>query len=292
MDCRAFGTTGLQVSVLGFGAGHIGNTQLDERDVGRLLHAVLDSGVTLLDTARGYWASEERIGRHLAHRRSEFVLSTKVGYGIPGLEPWTYACVQAGVDEALKLMRTDYLDVVHLHSCPIEILMQGDVIQALQQAQQAGKVRVIAYSGENEPLAWAVQSGYFGAIQTSVNVCEQRGLSTIIADAAQRGMGVIAKRPLANAFWRFEQLPVGDYSEEYWRRWHQMGLRSPLPMNELAVRFAAYAPGVSSCIVGTASPHHWQDACDGVAPGVLPENLLQPLQTAFAQHGSQWFGQI
>jgi aryl-alcohol dehydrogenase-like predicted oxidoreductase len=76
MDHRPFGRTGLTFPCLGFGAGHVGDPALAEAEVGRLLHGVLDLGVTLIDTARSYGLSEERIGRHLAGRRNEFVLST------------------------------------------------------------------------------------------------------------------------------------------------------------------------------------------------------------------------
>ena len=85
MLLRPYGSTGLQVPALGFGAGQIGDASRDEGEVRRLLNTELDLGVTLIDTARGDGLSEERIGRHLAHRRGEFVLSTKVGYGIQGL---------------------------------------------------------------------------------------------------------------------------------------------------------------------------------------------------------------
>ena len=90
MEQRIFGNTGLKVSVLGFGAGHIGSENLPEQEAESLLHQVLDSGITLIDTARAYGLSEERIGKYLSRRRSEFVLSTKVGYGIDGFENWTY----------------------------------------------------------------------------------------------------------------------------------------------------------------------------------------------------------
>ena len=73
METRAFGNTGLRVSVLGFGAGHVGGDDLSEGEASRLLNEVLDLGVTLIDTARSYGLSEERVGRHLAHRRDAFV---------------------------------------------------------------------------------------------------------------------------------------------------------------------------------------------------------------------------
>ena len=111
-----YGRGGRLVSRLGLGAGQIGQDTQDDRQVAQLLNAALDLGITLIDTARGYGLSEERIGRHLAHRRSEYMLSTKQGYGISGHADWTAGVIAAGVEQALRLLRTDFIDVAHLHS--------------------------------------------------------------------------------------------------------------------------------------------------------------------------------
>src|SRR5262249_50307702 len=129
---------------------------------------------------RGAHRSEERIGRFLSGRRDGVVIATKGGYGIPGVPDWTGACITAGVDAALALLRTDRIDVFLLHSCPLATLVQGDVIEALEAAVCAGKVRVMGYSGEGETLAWAVRSGRFGAIETSVNICDQRVIDEML----------------------------------------------------------------------------------------------------------------
>lgn len=71
---------------------HLNDQPVSEAEAGYLLNEALDLGVNLIDTARGYGLSEELIGRHLAHRRHEFVLPTKVGYGIAGVPDWTNAC--------------------------------------------------------------------------------------------------------------------------------------------------------------------------------------------------------
>ncbi|HWT51165.1 MAG TPA: aldo/keto reductase, partial [Caulobacter sp.] len=142
MILNPLGHTGLRVSALGFGAMHIHDERTTEAEAGALLHQVLDHGINLIDTARGYGLSEARIGRHLAARRQEFVLSTKVGYGVEGVPDWTYDCIVRGVERALKLMQTDWLDIVHLHSCPLPVLQQGDVIRALADCRAAGKLRV------------------------------------------------------------------------------------------------------------------------------------------------------
>lgn len=99
---RPLGNTGLQVSVLGFGAGPVGSPELSEASAEALLHGVLDAGINLLDTAPSYGLSEERIGRYLRGRRHELVLSTKCGYGVPGVEDWTGPCITQGIDLALR----------------------------------------------------------------------------------------------------------------------------------------------------------------------------------------------
>lgn len=293
MEQRPFGASGLAVSVLGLGAGQVGDGRLAEDDAARLLHAALDAGITLIDTARGYGLSEERIGRHLAGRRNEFVLSTKVGYDIPGHADWTGAAVTAGIERALRTLQTDRLDIVHLHSCDLDVLQRGDVIEALDAARAAGKILVAAYSGENEELAWAIDSGRFGSLQTSINICDQRDIDTLLPLAAQRGMGVIAKRPVANAPWRFAERPVGDYAEEYWVRLQAMGLRpDPFEWQELALRFTAFTPGVHSCIVGTANIDHLLSNIELVGRGPLPADTVAHIRQAFAQHDDNWLGEV
>lgn len=291
---RDFGQTGLQVSALGFGAGQIGGERLTEEEVGRLLNQVVDWGITLIDTARGYGRSEERIGRHLAHRRHEIVLSTKVGYSIPGHADWTFGCVQAGVDTALRQLNTDYLDIVHLHSCPLATLQQGDVIRALEEAVQMGKVRVMAYSGENDALQWAVASGKFGSVEHSLNICDQRVIQETLPVTTAKGMGVIAKRPVANAPWRFGQRPFGDYAEQYWLRWQTMNLDPRgLDWQELALRFAAFTPGVYSCIVGTANEAHVRQNLALLEKGALDGEHRAMVEQAFTRHDPGWWvGQV
>ena len=290
---RPYGTTGMRLSLLGFGAGHIGSPDFTEIECEAFLHGLLDAGVTLVDTARGYGLSEERIGRHLARRRSEFILSTKVGYGVEGQEDWTYACVAAGVDLALKTLRTDHLDIVHLHSCPSETLVQGGVIEALAEAKAAGKVRAMAYSGENEALAFALTSGRFDGVQCSLNICDQRVLDQGLPTARASGLGVIAKRPLANTPWRWEERPAGEYCEEYWVRLRAMGL-DPRGMEwpELALRFAAFQDGVSTCIVGTTRLEHLADNLRMLQKGPLPSDQVAEIRSAFTTHDAGWDGQI
>lgn len=290
---REFGSTGLSVSALGFGAGQIGAAHLTDGDAEFLLNSVLDQGITLIDTARGYGLSEERIGKFLAHRRAEFVLSTKVGYGIPGYADWTADCVTAGIEAALRLLRTDVIDIVHLHSCPIETLRDGAAIDALANAQRTGKIRVAAYSGENEALDFAIASGRFQSIETSINLCDQRGIEWALPRTIAQHLGVIAKRPVANAPWRFAQRPIGDYAEEYWLRWRAMDIDPRgFDWQELASRFTAYLPGVHSCITGTTNLDHLRRNAEFVAKGPLPDDLIDVIRQTFRANDQNWTGQV
>ncbi|KEF35331.1 aldo/keto reductase [Deinococcus sp. RL] len=290
---REFGKTGLRVSALGLGAGQVGAESLDEREAERLLHRALDLGITLIDTARGYGLSEERIGRHLAGRRDEFVLSTKGGYGAEGAEDWTPEAIRRGIERALRTMRTDRIDIFHLHSCPLDTLRRDDLLAELDRARGAGLIRVAAYSGENEALAWAAGSGHFGSLETSVNVADQWSLHHVLPGAAARGLGVIAKRPIANAAWQFGERPVGQYAEVYWERLQALELDpGELAWDEFALRFSAFAPGVSSAIVGTARVENLERNAAMVERGPLPAELLARVEAAWAEHGGAWGGEV
>ncbi len=289
---RPFGRTGLSVSALGLGAGEIGAATLDELEIEALLRTAIDCGVTLIDTARSYGLSEERIGRFLAPVRDAAVLSTKVGYGVDGVDDWTGECVRRGIDRALGLLATDRIDIVHLHSCPTDVLERGDVVTALHDAKRAGKIRCAAYSGDNEALAWAAASGQFDALQLSWNLCDQRA-AAVIERAHQAGLGVIAKRPLANAPWRFAERPAGHEAELYWVRWQELQLdRGELPWDELAVRFAAHFPGVSSAIAGTRQIAHLCHNAALVTRGALPEPVVAAVRARFQAAGATWPAKI
>ncbi|HZH76973.1 MAG TPA: aldo/keto reductase [Archangium sp.] len=290
---RPLGSTGLEVSVLGFGAGPVGDPGLSEAEAEALLNGVLDAGINLLDTAPSYGQSEERIGRALQGRRRDFVLSTKCGYGVPGVEDWTGPCITQGIDLALRRLRTDYLDLVHFHSCPVEVLERPGVVDALRQAVAQGKVRVAAYSGESGPLSWALHSGAFGSVQTSVNVFDQRVLDWALPLAAEKGIGVIAKRPLGNAPWRYSERPDAPDVATYWDRMRTMGLDTGgLDWSELALRFAAFAPGVASCIVGTTRLENLQRNVHALEQGPLPADLVDRIRGAFRRNDQGWDGLI
>lgn len=281
MIYRKFGNTDLQVSAIGFGAGEIGDYNLPDSEVDKLLNTALDLGINLIDTARGYFASEERIGKFISHRRDEFILSTKVGYGIDGYADWSYEIIIAGIDEALRIMKTDYIDIVHLHSCSEEILQKGKVIDALLEAKKKGKIKFAAYSGENSALEFAIGTDKFDCIMTSVNICDQHSLNKLIPIAKEKHLGVIAKRPIANAPWKFSERPIGCYAEEYWLRWKEMNLSQSDNWLETFLRFTVFAEGIDSAIVGTTNINHLKKNIELIQKGPLDKTLVAIIETAF-----------
>jgi len=292
MIYRTFADEDIKVSALGYGAGAIGSSDLDSNSVEILLNSILDLGINLIDTARGYGLSEERIGRFISHRRKEFILSTKVGYDIPGTTNWTYECITRGIDEALVRLKTDYIDIVHLHSCPKSTLENGEVINVLLKAVEAGKVRIAAYSGDNDALSYAVNSNKFKSIMTSISICDQQVMSGLLQEAKNKKMGVISKRPLANCVWKYKELPKYDNaSNEYWHRLNKMNFDFDMDWNELALRFSAFTDGVDSCVVASTNIEHIKQNVAYIQKGTLPKDIFNTIRTRFINSGTNWEGQ-
>lgn len=287
MEHRALGDTGLTVSILGLGGGPLGDPRLEERGARALVDHALARGVTLFDTARSYGDSEARLGRALAGRRDDVVISTKVGYGVEGHEDWTGPCVAAGVQRALRMLGTDRVDVVHLHSCPAHVLRRDDVLRALEDARARGEVRALAYSGEEEDLAAALATERFSVIQRSVSPWDPHGVRRPLPAR----VGVLAKRPLANACWQPLAADASPDRAEYRRRFEAMALaRQDWP--EVALRWAAFAPTVTSALIGTASRAHLDAAIEAVERGPLSSELLAELGARIDAVGQSWRGVV
>ena len=222
------------------------------------------------------------------------MLSTKVGYGVPGIPDWTYDCVVAGVDAARDRLRADFIDIVHLHSCGLDPLDEGEVARALQDCAAAGKLRVAAYSGDGPALRYAIASGAFGAVQASVNLCDQQALRPL-AEARACGLGTIAKRPLAGRPWRSGESPDDAVHAEYRRRFAQLQGELGFDTGDweaLALRFVAYAPGVDCAIVGGTDPGHLERNLAAVASGPLEPTQRDAIRAAFGRVGAGWQGLV
>jgi aryl-alcohol dehydrogenase-like predicted oxidoreductase len=241
--------------------GH-GLTLSQEAQAAEVLNEALDRGINFLDTSACYNISEELIGRTVAHRRDEYLLATKAGHVAGGYqgEDWTAQTVRDSIDRSLVRMKTDYVDIVQLHSCGVDVLEKGEVINALQEAKEAGKTRFIGYSGDNEAAAWAIESGIFDTLQTSYNLVEQRARTRLLPQARAQNMGVIIKRPIANGAWGARKSPSG-YADEYFRRAQVMANEGPVtgaPADRIltAMGFVFADEAVDTAIVGTLNPNH------------------------------------
>lgn len=295
MEHRTLGKTGLDVSVLGFGGAEIGFEGAPDDDVEKLLNAALDAGLNTVDTAECYKDSEEKIGRAVAHRRGDFHLFTKVGHasGLDG-EDWDVALMEQSIDRSLERLQTDCVDLIQLHTCSLEQLQRGDVIEVLKRAQAAGKTRFIGYSGDNEAAQWAVESGYFDTLQTSLNVCDQNIAVAIVPLALKNGMGVIAKRPIANAVWRYDEtLAADDYHRPYQDRWRALDFgwgKDAVEAARVALQWTL-SRGVSTAIVGTKNPARWAQNAALLDGQPLEAALIEAIEARWREvGGADWEG--
>jgi hypothetical protein len=304
MEYRMLGNTGLRVSRLGAGLSEIGQELALEQteQAGRVLNIALDNGVNFLDTAACYGNSEEFIGRNVSHRRDEFILATKAGHAGPissGRDPgadWTYETVVASVDRSLRRLRTDHIDLVQLHSCDVDVLERGDVIRALQDAQAAGKIRFVCYSGDNAAAEWAVESGLFATIQTSYNLVDQRARTRVFPKARENGVGVIIKRPMANSVWGHvedEPKKTMQWGVLFPRAQAMQALGpvvgAPEDRIALALGFTLASDAVDVALTGTKNPDHMLANLRMFGDGLsLPEETVAELQRRFDQVGGDW----
>lgn len=292
LEARRLGTSDLAVSIVGLGAGELGRDELGEREAERLLRGALDLGVNLIDAAPSYGSAEARLGRYLAACRDQVVLSTKLGYGVAGVPDWRPETIRLGVERALALLRTDRLDLALLHSCPLGTLRESGVVEALAREVETGRVRLAGYSGENEALAWAIESGAFAAVMLSLNPFDQGSLATALPAAHARRLAVLAKRPLGNAVWRFARRPERADLAEYWDRRTALGLDFGSRWPEVALRFSAFAPGVTSAVVGTSSLERLGEAVAAARRGPLPPDEEARIAAAWRERALAWHGLV
>lgn len=299
MEKRKLGKTGMDVTVLGFGAAEIGYRGVPPDTVARLLNAALDAGLNVIDTAECYPDSEEKIGEAVAGRRGDYFLFSKCGHDGASFAKgnhWNPAMMADSIDRSLTRLRTDHLDLMQLHSCTDAQLQQGDVIDVVRRAREAGKTRFIGYSGDGQAALHAVQSGVFDTLQISVSIADQEAIDLILPAAKRRGLGVIAKRPIANAIWQSKSKP-DPYYQAYWERFHQLDydfLKGDMgPAVGTALRFTLSMDGVDTAIVGTTQPGRWAENAKLLDAGPLDAPAIQAIRARWkAVAKPDWIGQI
>ena len=291
---RTLGRTQADVTILGYGAmelrGQPRGPEIDDDTAGRLLNAVLDGGINLIDTSPDYGRSEELIGKHLGHRRDEFFLASKCGCLIeipadaqpPYPHDYSPANVRADVEQSLRRLRTDRLDLVQVHMSPsVEQLRDNHTVETLQELRKEGKVRFIGMSGILPNLPGQIAMDVFDAFQIPYSAV-QRDHEELITAAAATGAGTLIRggaargAPSEDKNWRTG--PLSQPAGLGQRNWAASGIGDLLagsgmtPM-EFVLRFTLSHPYLSTTIVGTANPGHLQSNIAIAEKGPLPADL-------------------
>jgi aryl-alcohol dehydrogenase-like predicted oxidoreductase len=299
MEKRRLGKTDMDVSVLGFGGSEIGYERASVETVAELLNSALDAGLNVIDTAECYYNSEELIGQAVSKRRGDFYLFTKCGHphGMESGANWSKSSILESIQRSLQRLQTDRLDLVQLHSCSEAELRKGEVIDALQTARDKGYTRYVGYSGDSHAAKFAVECGAFDTLQTSVSIADQEAIDLTLPIAREKQMGVIAKRPIANAAWKTGHRPIDSYHHEYWHRLKKLDydfLHGDLERSvSIAMRFTLSVPGVQTAIVGTKKPARWRENARLLEAGALSESQFQAIRERWEECAPlTWIGQI
>jgi len=293
---RTLGGTGADVTILGYGAmelrGRPRGPEITDSDAGRLLNAVLDGGINLIDTSPDYGRSEELIGAHIGHRRDEFFLASKCGCPLespadaPPPYPHDYrpANVRADVEQSLRRLRTDRLDLVQVHMSPSRATLEQDhTVETLKDLQAEGKVRFIGMSGILPNLPDHLAMGVFDVFQIPYSAV-QRDHEDLITEAAGAGAGTFIRGGAARgAAAQDKNWQTGPLSQDpgvgrrNWETSGVAGLLSEAGMSnmEFVLRFTLSHPGLSTTIVGTANPVHLAGNIAIAERGPLPADLYE-----------------
>ena len=294
---RELGRTGLRVTMLGYGAMELRGAPrarpTTEEQAEVILNAVLDAGINYIDTSIDYGVSEERIGRYISHRRSEYYLASKCGclvgaptapVGQTSPHVFTRDNIIAGVEQSLRRMKTDYLDVVQFHISPSkQTLEDNGAIDAVMDLKQSGKVRFIGMSGTLPHLKDHIAMGVFDVFQVPYSAVE-REHEAIIAAASAAGAGIIIRGGAAKG------APSADKQKGLqWERWKQADLddlRGDMTPMEFILRFTFSNPDLDTTIVGTANPAHLRDNLEILQKGPLPAGLYSEAKRRLTAAGS------
>ena len=245
---RALGKTGLQVSPLGLGTVKFGRNEKvkyphvfdlpDETQLANLIALAKEQGINLIDTAPSYGLAEQRLGRLLAGQRHDWVIAGKAGETFAnGQSHYDFApdAITASVEQSLRDLQTDYLDILLLHATQNDLALVEDqsLLQCLQQLKQSGKVRAIGISTVSVEAGLAA-ADIMDVLMVGYN-SDWRVEEPVIAKAKTAQCAVIVKKALNSG--------------------HAISA-------EDALRFCFSNEGVDAAIVGTINPQHLQNNID------------------------------
>lgn len=284
MERAILGRTGLEVTKLGYGAMEIrgprvwsGRPVTDEQ-ADRILNAVLDAGITFIDTSYDYGMSEEYIGRFISNRRSEYVLATKCGCTLVNCgdhddtpHVWTRDNLLHNIEVSLKRLKTDYVDLLQLHGPTPAQAEEGELVETLKEIQKSGKARWIGISSYMPNIQPFVASGAFDTFQIPYSAIE-REHEDIISQAAAGGAGIIIRGGVGQG-----EPGAGRGEASRWSYWEQAKLDELLDEGEsrtgFMLRFTLSNPDMATTIVGTLRPEHLAENVRIAEKGALPADV-------------------
>ncbi|MET0704379.1 MAG: aldo/keto reductase [Mycobacterium sp.] len=292
LERRRLGAHGPEVTVLGFGAMELRGTPhrnprpLDESVAAEVLNTVLDEGITFIDTSIDYALSEERIGAHIASRRDEYILASKAGCpldfqpdatpGRPLPHDYSPANIRAGVEQSLRRLRTDRLDLLQLHISPaLEVLRRDHVLDTLTALRDEGKIVAFGVSSTLPAIDDHLDIEEFSAFQVPFSALE-RDLETRIELAGRRGFGIVVRGGVAQA--GKKPKTTSDGRPVTWADSGLDDLREGDTEQAFLLRYAISTPGVTTIIAGTANPEHVRDNAKAARRGPLAPDVYAEAQ--------------
>ena len=294
IEKRTLGRTGYEVTALAYGAmelrGAPRGRDIDPEEVGRILNAVLDGGINMIDTSIDYGVSEELIGRYISHRRNEYFLASKCGCWAGSGKPpadaaltggrfphvFTRENIVAGVEQSLRRMNTDHLDLVQFHASPAQsVLEQHGAVETLLDLQREGKIRFLGMSGTLPNLPDQIAMGVFDAFQIPYSAVE-REHEDAMAQACEAGAGVIVRGGVAKG-----DPEGGGHGGDRWELWEKANLGDLLEgmtRTQFMLRYTIANPSMHTTIVGTANIGHLADNLRTAELGPLPPDMYAEAQ--------------
>ncbi len=289
LEKTEFGKTGIQVTRLGYGAMELRN--LPETHAQNILNLVLDSGINFIDTSIDYGESENLIGKYISHRRNQYFLASKCGCPVGNVKEhvFTKDNIEKGIDQSLKRMKTDYLDLVQLHASPSkELIDRDDVINTLVNIQKKGKVRFIGSSSVLPSLKALLEMSIFDAFQIPYSALNREheewitnahvaGAGTIIRGGVSKGFSTEAadQNNVSNVWKKFWEAKLGDLMEN-----------DETPTGFI-LRFTLSHPNLDTTIVGTKNVVHLNENILASNKGKLSKDIYEQAKTRLKNIGIQ-----
>jgi L-galactose dehydrogenase len=269
MEYRELGKTGVRVSIMGFGAGPIGGEHgpRDPQEAARAVHYAIDQGINIFDVSPYYGrtVSEDRLGKALVGKRDKVFLATKCGRYDVGKFDFSAQRVKTSIDESLKRLQTDYVDLLQAHDIEFGDREQiiNETIPAMREIQESGKTRYLGITGL--PLTILRQVADHAGVDTILTYCRYNLMVTDMDEiltpfVRERGIGLINASPLHMAVLT-EQGPPSWHPapaeiREAGQRVARLCRERQVDIAEVALRFCLDHPYVSTTLVGMSSTAH------------------------------------